>query len=314
MKLEKRLTLYALTAASMVVGTLISSPLAQAADGSRASASPSNRDLVGAPRTQVANVVFTVKLEDQLLAILRYLPVTFQVNASPSSTTTTTSTTTTLSTTSTTSSTTTTTTLPVIPANTISNPTKLQNGTYVWRFRTLPSTIKQLWRVGSDNVVLQGALMSFQLNHNLTTTGSMNPATWHELVAAALKNQIDHEAYNYVYVRQTLPELLKLYVNGRISYETYVNTGVSAAPTQTGTYPVYERFLTTTMSGVEPDGKPYSDPGIPWVSYFHGGDALHGFIRSGYGYPQSLGCVEMPFAHAAILFPHTPIGTLVTIQ
>ena len=68
------------------------------------------------------------------------------------------------------------------------------------------------------------------------------------------------------------------------------------------------------MSGVEPDGKAYSDPGIPWVSYFHGGDALHGFLRSQYGYPQSLGCVEMPFAHADILFPHTPIGTLVTVQ
>jgi lipoprotein-anchoring transpeptidase ErfK/SrfK len=178
----------------------------------------------------------------------------------------------------------------------------------------LPSTIKQLWRVGSNNVVLQGALMNFQLAHNLTTTGSMNLATWHELVSAALRNQVDPGAYNYVYVRQTLPELLKLYVNGRISYETYVNTGISVAPTQTGTYPVYERFLTTTMSGTEPDGQPYSDPGIPWVSYFHGGDALHGFLRSGYGYPQSLGCVEMPYAHAAILFPHTPIGTLVTIQ
>jgi lipoprotein-anchoring transpeptidase ErfK/SrfK len=156
--------------------------------------------------------------------------------------------------------------------------------------------------------------MSFQLAHNLTTTGSMNTTTWHELVSAAERNQVDPMAYNYVYVRQKLPELLKLYVNGRITYETYVNTGVYAAPTQSGTYPVYERFLTTTMSGVEPDGKAYSDPGIPWVSYFHGGDALHGFIRSSYGYPQSLGCVEMPFAHAAILFPHTPIGTLVTIQ
>jgi hypothetical protein len=208
---------------------------------------------------------------------------------------------------------TTTTTLPVATSP-VSDPTKLQSGTYVWRFRGLPPAIKQQWRVGSNNVVLQGALMSFQLAHNLTTTGSMNSSTWHTLVSAARRNQVDPMTYNYVYVRQTLPELLKLYVNGRVTYETYVNTGVSDAPTQTGTYPVYERFLTTTMSGVEPDGKAYSDPGIPWVSYFHGGDALHGFIRSSYGYPQSLGCVEMPFTHAAILFPHTPIGTLVTIQ
>jgi lipoprotein-anchoring transpeptidase ErfK/SrfK len=68
------------------------------------------------------------------------------------------------------------------------------------------------------------------------------------------------------------------------------------------------------MSGTLPDGQPYHDTGIPWVSYFHGGDALHGFLRSQYGYPQSLGCVEMTYAHAAIVWGHTPIGTLVTVQ
>ena len=98
------------------------------------------------------------------------------------------------------------------------------------------------------------------------------------------------------------------------TFTTLANTGVSDAPTQSGTYPVYLRFTVTTMSGVEPDGEKYDDPGIPWVSYFHGGDALHGFIRSSYGYPQSLGCVEMPFAEAGVLWPHTPIGTLVTVQ
>jgi lipoprotein-anchoring transpeptidase ErfK/SrfK len=49
------------------------------------------------------------------------------------------------------------------------------------------------------------------------------------------------------------------------------------------------------------------------VSYFNGGDALHGFIRASYGWPQSLGCVEMPFASAKTVFPYTPIGTLVTV-
>jgi hypothetical protein len=109
-------------------------------------------------------------------------------------------------------------------------------------------------------------------------------------------------------VSQVQPEKLKLYVNGRHIYTSFVNTGVSSAPTQSGTYPVYLRYTVTTMSGTEPDGKTYHDPGIPWVSYFHGGDALHGFLRSQYGYPQSLGCVEMPFANAKIVWPYTPIG------
>jgi len=97
-------------------------------------------------------------------------------------------------------------------------------------------------------------------------------------------------------------------------YHTLVNTGVAGAPTENGTWPVFARYTVTTMSGTNPDGSHYVDPGIPWVSYFHGGDALHGFVRPGYGYPQSDGCVEMPPANAKVVFPLTPLGTLVTVE
>ncbi len=97
-------------------------------------------------------------------------------------------------------------------------------------------------------------------------------------------------------------------------YSTLANTGVPGAPTESGTWPVYDRYLVTTMKGTNPDGTKYSDPGIPWVSYFHGGDALHGFIRGSYGFPQSDGCVEIPPANAKIVYPLTPIGTLVTVK
>jgi hypothetical protein len=167
--------------------------------------------------------------------------------------------------------------------------------------------------VGTLNVVFQGALMRFQSVHDLATTGQMNASTWHALTRAVIAGQRDPMSYNYVYVDKDYPEHLKLYENGRVAQTNLVNTGVSDAPTENGTYPVYLRFTVTTMSGTLPDGQAYHDPGIPWVSYFHGGDALHGFIRASYGYPQSLGCVEMPFANAATLWPHTPIGTLVTV-
>jgi lipoprotein-anchoring transpeptidase ErfK/SrfK len=167
--------------------------------------------------------------------------------------------------------------------------------------------------VGTDNVVLQGALMNFQAVHGLSWNTGMTTETWQLLLQAAIKKQYDPTAYNYVVVSQAQPEMLKLYVNGHHVYNTFVNTGVSSAPTAAGTWPVYERFTVTTMSGTYPGGGHYSDPGIPWVSYFHGGDALHGFLRSQYGFPQSLGCVEMPFANAQHLWPYTPIGTLVSV-
>jgi len=90
--------------------------------------------------------------------------------------------------------------------------------------------------------------------------------------------------------------------------------GVAGADTANGTFPVYLHYATTTMTGTNLDGSHYSDPGIPWVSYFNGGDALHGFIRSSYGYPQSLGCVEMTFNSAATMWSRTSIGTLVSVQ
>jgi lipoprotein-anchoring transpeptidase ErfK/SrfK len=142
----------------------------------------------------------------------------------------------------------------------------------------------------------------------------MNTSTWQKLTNAVVQHQTDPTSYNYVSVTKTLPETVTLYENGKKTFSTLANTGITVAPTENGTYPVYLRFTVTTMSGFLPDGTPYADTGIPWVSYFHGGDALHGFIRSSYGYPQSLGCVEMPFAEAVVLWPHTPIGTLVTVQ
>ena len=41
---------------------------------------------------------------------------------------------------------------------------------------------------------------------------------------------------------------------------------------------------------------------------------MHGFIRASYGYPQSLGCVELPYAAAAVVFKYDNIGTLVTVR
>ena len=68
------------------------------------------------------------------------------------------------------------------------------------------------------------------------------------------------------------------------------------------------------MSGTNPDGSHYHDPGMRWISYFNGGDALHSFTARSFGTPQSLGCVELPLAAAAEVWPYTPVGTMVTIE
>jgi L,D-transpeptidase catalytic domain len=192
--------------------------------------------------------------------------------------------------------------------------TAVQRGTFTWRWSNVPQGLTSLWQPNTYTVITKGAIVQFENDHNLPTDGVASPAIWDDLLHAVAAHEHDVATYNYVDVSQTLPETLTLYVNMKPIFTTLVNTGIASRPTAFGTYTVYERFISTTMTGTNPDGSHYSDPGIPWVSYFNGGDALHGFIRSSYGWPQSLGCVEMPFASAHAVFPYTPLGTLVTVR
>jgi len=203
--------------------------------------------------------------------------------------------------------------LAFVPTVVSSNPAVWVPGHFVWKYSLLTSNLQSQWSTTRPSVVLTGAVMNFQNTLGLPVTGVVDPPTWTALLSAALHHKYDPVAYNYVRVSQVVPETLTLYIAGRPVYKSLVNTGIPGATTAPGTYPVYLRYVTTTMRGTSPNGTPYNDTGIPWVSYFNGGDALHGFIRSSYGTPQSLGCVEMPFANAGKVWPHTPLGTLVTI-
>jgi peptidoglycan hydrolase-like protein with peptidoglycan-binding domain len=187
-------------------------------------------------------------------------------------------------------------------------------GHWTWRFKKTPKSLQSLWKPGVPNTIDQGALIKFQNDHALAPDGVATPETWSLLLALAAKGNVKPVAYTYVEVSKTLPETMKLWRNGKVVVTGDANTGIAAAPTPNGTWPVYAHLAVTTMSGLNPDGTPYHDPGIPWVSYFHGGDALHAFPRGSYGVPQSLGCVELELATAAKIWPQTTIGTLVTVH
>ena len=147
----------------------------------------------------------------------------------------------------------------------------------------------------------------------LATDGSAGPELWSALLADRAAGKVLDAPYNFVIVKRTLPESMALWSNGAVTFTTAVNTGIAASPTAPGTWPVYLRYLTQTMRGENPDGSHYEDPGVPFISYFYRGEALHGMPRPGYGYPQSLGCVEMTIPASEILWPQTPIGTLTTV-
>jgi len=188
------------------------------------------------------------------------------------------------------------------------------NGSFSWRYPNTPHQLQALWSPGQANVVTKGAVMKFENENNLTVDGEAGSTVWRALLGDALAGKRLKEGYSYVYVHREIPETMTLWHAGRTIITSPANTGISGAETELGTFPVFEHIPEGTMSGTNPDGSHYEDPGIKWISYFNGGDALHNFDRSSFGTPQSLGCVELPLEASAEIWPYTPIGTLVSIE
>jgi hypothetical protein len=175
-----------------------------------------------------------------------------------------------------------------------------------------PASLGALFQPGQWNVVLRGAVMAFQSEHNMSVGGTVTAALWHALFKASMTNQNNVNGYTYAVADQVDPETLTIYHDGQVVLQSPTNTGIPSSPTVNGTFPVYERFLETYMSGTNPDGSYYHDL-VQYVSYFNGGDAVHYFARGAYGFQQSLGCVELPFDQAKEAFPYLTLGSLVNV-
>ena len=183
-------------------------------------------------------------------------------------------------------------------------------GQFQWKF-SAPSVLLDEWQPGLYTTLTRGAVMTFQADSGMPADGVAGSQVWQALLS---KHPVRNPApYTYAIVHETIPESISIYHEGKVVFTSPANTGIPQAPTAQGTFPVYLRYTSTTMSGTNPDGSHYNDPGVPWVSYFNGGDAVHGFLRGSYGSPQSLGCVELPYSTAEQAYDLMTYGTLVTV-
>ena len=186
------------------------------------------------------------------------------------------------------------------------------DGNFTWRWAP-PARLAGLWQPGQDNVMTQAAVKAFEHVSGLATVGESNPLLWPYLAKALAAGKANPNGYTWVDISKTLPETLTVWHDGKPVISSPTNTGIAQDPTADGTFIVYLRYKSQIMRGTNPDGSHYADP-VKWVSYFNGSDAIHGFVRASYGYPQSLGCAELPYATAQQVYPYTPIGTLVTVH
>jgi peptidoglycan hydrolase-like protein with peptidoglycan-binding domain len=184
-------------------------------------------------------------------------------------------------------------------------------GTFAWQ-PGYPPQLQNMWQPGQSNLLVTGAVMAFESDHGLTMDGDAGPGVWRAMLAAVAAGASNPHGYTYALASQAIPETLTVWHNGQVILHTPANTGISVAPTTIGTAPVYLRYTFQIMQGTNPDGSHYADP-VSWVSYFRSGEAVHYFPRGSYGYPQSLGCVELPYNQAHYVWPYMTYGTLVTV-
>ena len=176
-----------------------------------------------------------------------------------------------------------------------------------------PRLLTSMWTPGAPNMIDVGAIRAFESVQGLTMDGVAGPTVWRDLMRAAAKGHDNPNGYTYAVASKGLPETLTVWHDGHVVLQTPANTGISVAPTADGTYPVYARLPFQIMKGTNPDGSQYADP-VQNVSYFNGGDAVHYFPRGSYGWPQSLGCVELPLAQSAVAYHYLTYGSLVTVS
>jgi LysM repeat protein len=89
-----------------------------------------------------------------------------------------------------------------------------------------------------------------------------------------------------------------------------VSTGKAATPTRPGEFAIYQKLKAQDMSGDD-----YNLPGVPWVMYYDGENAIHGaYWHANFGIPTSHGCTNMTIADARALYTWAPEGTPVTVQ
>jgi len=167
--------------------------------------------------------------------------------------------------------------------------------------------------MGQLDETTKGALTVFQSDHGLEPTGEPNYATWAALLAADADYRRNPKPYTWVTVSESEPETLEVHRGDHVVLSSATNTGVPGAETPQGVFPIFARYVSTTMSGTDVDGTKYVVPDVPWVNYFNGGDAVHGYPRASYGFPQSNGCVELPIETAHTVFGMLAIGDIVDI-
>jgi hypothetical protein len=186
--------------------------------------------------------------------------------------------------------------------------------TYQWDAKHVPHKLVQLSITSPHSILYRSAILRFMKDYHIHFDPTDTQYASNVLEQAYETGFTAPKPFVWVYVDQHIPQKVYVWQNGKYIFKSPANTGVRRT-TKPGNYMIYLRFRKTEMKGTFPGTHiHYDDPDVPWVNYFHGGEAIHGFPRRHYGYPQSAGCVELPIFKAKELYPMLYKYVVVTVS
>lgn len=106
---------------------------------------------------------------------------------------------------------------------------------------------------------------------------------------------------------------LTVYENNELVFATMIASGLEPFWTRPGAFQIFEKKEAETMRNNDPSDF-YFLENVPYTMYFDGARALHGaYWRTGFGYPQSHGCVNLSVGDAHWLFNWARAGDWVYV-
>lgn len=109
-------------------------------------------------------------------------------------------------------------------------------------------------------------------------------------------------------------QTLTMWLGSQAVKSFLISSGKAATPTQIGEGMIYSKTSSMTMTGTIA-GDYFYVPNVKWVSFFNGGEAIHGtYWHKNFGYPMSHGCINMTEADAKTIYDFAPIGTKVIVH
>jgi lipoprotein-anchoring transpeptidase ErfK/SrfK len=111
-------------------------------------------------------------------------------------------------------------------------------------------------------------------------------------------------------------QTLSVYDNYQLVFATLISSGGAPFYTRPGTFQIYEKLDSTTMSGsFEADKSDfYYLEDVPWTMYYDQSRALHGaYWHSFFGYAHSHGCVNLSLSDAHWLYDWASVGDWVYV-